>query len=79
MISTVLLISTIFLFFYAFYKWATANDDYFKKKGIPFKKPTFLIGNSGNLLFRKKSAQDNLLEHYNNFPEAKYNSFNIKF
>lgn len=71
MMSTVLLCSAVLLFFYAFYKWATANNDYFKNKGIPFKKPTFLIGNSANLLFRKTSAQENLLEHYNNFPDAK--------
>lgn len=69
--STVLLASTILLFIYAFYKWATANNDYFKKKGIPFAKPTFLVGNSGKLLFRKASAQENIIEQYNNFPDAK--------
>lgn len=53
------------------YKWATKNNDFFAKQGIPYLKPKFLIGSSGRFS-GKQSAQDNIIDHYNQFPESKY-------
>lgn len=69
MISTILLTITILLFVYALYKKLTENDDYFKKKGIPFIKPKFFLR---SLFSKKMSAQEKLMEQYNSFPEARF-------
>lgn len=69
MISAILLTITILLFVYALYKKLTENDDYFKKKGIPFIKPKFFLT---SLFLKKKSPQEKLMEQYNSFPEARF-------
>lgn len=53
------------------YKWATKNNDFFVKQGVPYLKPSFLIGSSGRFS-GKKSPQDSIIDHYNQFPESKY-------
>lgn len=54
----------------AIYKWATKNNDFFLKQGIPYLKPLFLIGSSGRFS-GKKSPQESIIDHYNKFPESK--------
>lgn len=55
MIAEFLLWSGVSLLLYAFYKWGTIHNDYFKKRGVSFIKPTFLIGsNAGFFMFRKQ-------------------------
>lgn len=71
MLSGLLLIVGIGLIVYAFYKWATLQNDYFAKQNFPFKKPTFLIGNSGGYLFNKFSAPEHVQRIYNWFPHEK--------
>lgn len=71
MLPTILLLTSLALFFYAFYKWATLNNDYFLKKGVPFRKPTFLFGNSGNMILRKLSIAHYMQYQYNQFPDKK--------
>jgi hypothetical protein len=44
--------------FYLFYKWMTANYDYFEKRGVAFIEPVFLVGTKYNLLFSKMSLPD---------------------
>lgn len=43
---------------YLFYKWAIKDNDYFEKRGIPFSKPTFLLGANTNMFFNKKSLPE---------------------
>lgn len=43
---------------YLFYKWATQNNDYFEKRGIPFSKPVFLFGSNINMFFNKLSLPE---------------------
>lgn len=54
----------------AIYKWATKNNDFFLKHGVPYLKPSFLIGSSGRFS-GKKSPQQSIIDHYNKFPESK--------
>lgn len=54
-----------------FYKWGTKNYDYFTKKGIPFSKPTFLVGSSGGFIMRKYSLPTYLVMHYEQFSQHK--------
>lgn len=53
------------------YKWGTKDFDYFAKKGIPFPKPAFLIGNSDSILFGKYSFPEDILMLYNKFNHVK--------
>lgn len=54
----------------AIFKWVTKNNDFFAKRGIPYLKPLFLIGSSGQFL-GKKSPQQSIIDHYNQFPDSK--------
>jgi len=49
---------------FLFYKWSTANYDYFEKKGIAFKKPFPLIGSNANLILKKMSMAEALTTSY---------------
>ena len=50
---------------YLFYKWATANNDYFKIKGVPYAEPTFLLGSNGNMFLQKRSLPVIVMKMYN--------------
>ncbi|XP_031640251.1 probable cytochrome P450 9f2 isoform X3 [Contarinia nasturtii] len=61
--------------FYLFYKWATANNDYFVKRNILHLKPVFLVGNTLDLfLFRSYPAKW-LESTYHRFPNEKIIGF----
>lgn len=49
---------------YFFYKWVTANNDYFEKRGIPFHKPVFLLGSNSNIIWNKMSFPDIVQKWY---------------
>lgn len=49
---------------YFFYKWATANYDFFKKQGIAFIKPLPLVGSNFELFFKKQPFVKGLMENY---------------
>lgn len=59
----------ICLISYAFYKWATINNDYFKKRNIKFKKPHFFVGNTGGKFSNKYNAADFSQILYQSFPD----------
>lgn len=61
----------VILIAFLIYKWGTKDYDYFKKKGIPFPKPLFLIGNSGGSIMRKYSMPEYFLSLYKEFSEHK--------
>lgn len=71
MIAELLYISGLGLIAYAFYKWATQNDQYFVKRGIPHMKPRFLLGNTGTLFLKLHSAPEYITEIYRGFPSEK--------
>lgn len=57
--------------FALFYRWATAKNDFFKDKGIPFAKPVFYFGNMASMFLRKKSMFDIVCDLYNRGGSAK--------
>lgn len=68
MIAEVLLSIVVGLFSYAFYKWATLNNDYFEKRNIKFMKPKFLVGSFGGLFMNKYTATELAELFYEPFP-----------
>lgn len=61
--------SAITLIAYAFYKWATVNNDYFKRRGIKAKKPLFLLGNTGGVFLTRTTAVEFAKKVYYEFPD----------
>lgn len=57
---------------YLFYKWATANYDFFEKQGIACdKKPLPFLGSNFLLLFKKKPMVTTLMDFYKEFKHEK--------
>ncbi|XP_075144766.1 uncharacterized protein LOC142219885 [Haematobia irritans] len=38
-----------------FYRWATKNNDFFKKRNIPYDEPCFLLGSGKDIVLRRKN------------------------
>lgn len=72
MIDIILLATGIGLSLYAFYKWATKNNDFFTRRGIQQMKPTFLVGNNGAFITQKMDATEYSLSLYEAFPNERY-------
>lgn len=47
-----------------FYRWAAANNGFFKDRGIPYAKPTLYFGNMGDMFLRKKAMFDIVCDLY---------------
>ena len=56
---------------YFFYKWAIANNKYFKERKVPYLEPHFLIGGSWELMRKKVTLPESILKLYNQFPGAR--------
>lgn len=69
--EVLLVILLLGLLGYSLYKYGTRNYDYFTKANLSFVKPTFLIGNSGDLVFKRKSFPEFMKAQYNSFPNVK--------
>uniref|UniRef100_A0A1A9W7C0 Cytochrome P450 n=1 Tax=Glossina brevipalpis TaxID=37001 RepID=A0A1A9W7C0_9MUSC len=65
----------IALVLYIFYRWATANNDFFSKRGIPHKKPKILFGNMAGLALRRTSIIDLIVDLYNEHDGQVYGIF----
>lgn len=50
------------------YKWATQNDQYFVKRGVPALKPSFLFGNSADFFTKKIDLIEFVKKLYNDYP-----------
>lgn len=72
MLGALLLLAAILLILYAFYKWATINNDYFARRNIKYQKPTFLVGNNGGTLLNKYTAAEFVQLIYQSFPKEPY-------
>lgn len=71
MLSIILIIIALVLFAWVFYKWATENNDFFAKRGIPQMKPAFLVGNNSGALLRKFTVPEFAMHLYRQFPNEK--------
>lgn len=69
MFGELLIIVAISLFLFAFYKWATLNNDFFEKRNIKFIKPTFLFGSFPGRNFEKYTIAECAQMLYNAFPD----------
>lgn len=58
------LIIGIVLVIFLLYKWVTANNDYFEKRGVPFK-PAKIFKTSIEMISNKKPITEWLTEWYN--------------
>lgn len=58
-----LILSVLSLYF--FYRRATANFDFFEKRGIPYDKPFPVFGSLKNVTLRKRSFFHAVLDLYN--------------
>lgn len=56
---------------FVIYKWATQNDDYFVKRGVPALRPALLFGNSTDFFTKKVDLIDFVKKLYNDFPDKK--------
>lgn len=71
MLDILLILVTISLFGYAFYKWGTINNNYFKDRNFPFIKPSFLLGNMGRFILKRQTAREFSDYLYNAQPTKK--------
>lgn len=68
MLCELLISIVVTLMAYAFYKWATSNNDYFKERGLRFMQPKFLFGNTGGMFTNQYTAPEFSQMLYNAFP-----------
>lgn len=61
--------------FYAFYKWATKNREYFVKRNLKHLNPNFLIGNTTGLFLKQYTPSNFLDKLYYSYPKEKYIQF----
>lgn len=69
MLGEALLFAALSLIAFAFYKWATLNNDYFEKRNLKYMKPKFLVGNTGGLFLNKYTATGFAQKLYQAFPD----------
>lgn len=68
-----LLILSVILIGWTFYKWATVNNDYFKRRNVKYMKPKFLFGNTGERFSKNHDALEYNNEMiYKAFPNEPY-------
>lgn len=69
MLGELILFAAISLLAFAFFKWATLNNDYFAKRQMKFLKPKFLVGNTSGLFFNRYTATSFAQKIYQSFPD----------
>lgn len=70
-------ISVSGILFYAFYKWATVNKDYFTKRRMKQLQPLFLVGNTFGFFAKRYVPTEFFDSIYYRFPNEKYAPFSI--
>lgn len=53
------------------FRWATKNNDFFEKRGLPSMKPTLFFGNTSAFFFKKVELIEFVTNLYNAFPNEK--------
>lgn len=54
-----------------FFQFINQKYQFFALRGIPYVKPTFLLGNGAAILLKKEDILQNIQKTYNAFPNAK--------
>ncbi|XP_026488879.2 cytochrome P450 6B2-like [Vanessa tameamea] len=67
-----LVLFIVIIFFYRLYISLTKNNDYWKKKNVPYLKPRLLFGNFSDYILFKKSAPTVTSEICEQFPDEPY-------
>ncbi|EZA50778.1 hypothetical protein DMN91_001383 [Ooceraea biroi] len=62
----------IVLFLGSLYFYLTGTFDFWKCRGVPFKKPAILVGNFGSMLLFRKSQPEGVKEMYEWFKNERY-------
>lgn len=57
--------------FFLFYQFINRKYQFFAERGIPYVKPTFLLGNGASILLKLEDMMQNIQKMYNSFPNAK--------
>lgn len=60
------------LFLGSLYLYFTATFDFWRCRGVSFKKPTIFVGNFGSLLLFRKSQQEGVKEMYQWFSNERF-------
>nr|XP_014086784.1 probable cytochrome P450 9f2 [Bactrocera oleae] len=60
---------------YIFYRWATANFDFFEKRGIPYDKPFPMFGSLTQITLRRSSIFHTIKDLYNKQKSSVYGIF----
>ena len=63
-----LLVTVLILIYYVI----TRKYDYWKDRNVPHKKPTFLLGNYGDMILQKKSFGETVRDRCIEFPDEKF-------
>lgn len=67
--------SLLVILFLGIYKYLTKNDRVFEKRGVPFLKPTFLLGNLGSLITGRENGFEFFQNKYDMFKDDKLVKF----
>ncbi|XP_031624489.1 probable cytochrome P450 9f2 [Contarinia nasturtii] len=79
MFGEFLLVAAVSFLIYAFYKWATINNDFFERRNIKYMKPKFLVGNVSGTYINKYTGAEFANELYQAFPnESVYGLFDFR-
>lgn len=54
-----------------FYRWATKNNDFFAKRGVPHLKPTLFFGNAKEFMMNQIAPNDFFEQMYKAMPSQK--------
>nr|AAL68260.1 RE06354p [Drosophila melanogaster] len=55
-----------------FYRWASANNDFFKDRGIAYEKPVLYLGNMAGMFLRKRAMLDIVCDLYTKGGSGKF-------
>nr|XP_019557464.2 probable cytochrome P450 9f2 isoform X2 [Aedes albopictus]XP_029731421.1 probable cytochrome P450 9f2 isoform X2 [Aedes albopictus] len=65
------LLAAVAAVLFLFYHLINRKYQFFAERGIPYAKPTFLLGNGASVLLKKEDLLKNVQRTYNAFPNAK--------
>lgn len=71
MFLEILLVACISMVLFS-YKWLHRNDDFFKKRGIPYLRPTLFLGNTGKLTLGRCTMFELLQSTYQALPNERF-------
>lgn len=71
----ILFVVTVGVLLLAFFEWATANREYFSKRGIKHLESTFLVGNTIGFFLKRYSPPEFTDSIYYRYPKEKCDQF----